>query len=208
MKRSDSIAAIASALSKAQGSMKPALKDAHNPFFKSSYSDLASIINAIREPFAKNELAYSQFLRSTENGVEVETILMHSSGEWMSETLEVPVSKDDAQGLGSASSYGKRYGLQAISGVPSDDDDGNAATKARPARVAAPTMSPAMKAWLDKLGTNPPIEQLNLWIAEVGDLSADDKKQVWNLILGYADRHGWEFSKTAKTFAAKQGAHA
>jgi hypothetical protein len=55
-------------------------------------------------------------------------MLLHVSGEWMSSTLEIPASKHDAQGYGSAITYGRRYGLQSMCGVPAEDDDGNAAT--------------------------------------------------------------------------------
>lgn len=126
-RRSESIAAIAGALAKAQGELEPAIKDSANPFFKSKYADLASIFKSIRAPFSKYELAVVQFPRSTPEGVEVETMLAHSSGEWMAETLSLPVSKYDSQGVGSAISYARRYALQSIAGVPADDDDGEAA---------------------------------------------------------------------------------
>lgn len=128
-RRSESIASLAAALAQAQGKVEGAKKDSANPFFKSKYADLASVIEAIRDPFCKAGLAYPQFVRTVEGGIEVETLLVHSSGEWVSEVLMIPVAKADAQGIGSAITYGKRYGLQAIAGVPSEDDDGNAAAK-------------------------------------------------------------------------------
>lgn len=128
MQRSDSIGELATAIAKAQGQMRGALKDSANPFFKSKYADLASIWDAIREPFSVNGLAVLQFARSTPAGVEVETTLVHESGELMSETLAMPVAKQDAQGVGSAITYARRYGLAAIAGVAPDDDDGNAAS--------------------------------------------------------------------------------
>ena len=128
-KRSDSIAALATALAKAQGQMATAKKDAANPFFKSKYADLSSVWEAIRKPLADNGLSVIQFPRSSEHGVEVETMLCHESGEWVSESLTLPVAKADAQGIGSAITYARRYGLQAIAGCAADDDDGNAAAK-------------------------------------------------------------------------------
>lgn len=132
MKHSESIKEFATALSKAQGEMEGAKKDAANPFFKSKYADLASVIDVIRAPFAKNGLSYMQFPRVVQVegkvSVEVETLVMHNSGEWISESLSMPVVKYDPQGIGSTITYAKRYGLQAAAGVPSEDDDGNEAS--------------------------------------------------------------------------------
>jgi len=132
--RSDSITALATALSKAQGEMRGAVKDSTNPFFRSKYADLASVVEAIREAFANNGLSYTQRVEPTDkNEVRVETIILHSSGEWIScGILNLPVSKNDAQGFGSALTYARRYGLSAAVGVAPEDDDGNAAAKAAP----------------------------------------------------------------------------
>ena len=134
MNKSESIASLAKALAAAQQMMGPALKDKANPFFKSHYSDLASVTSAIREPLASNGLSYVQLMTPAEgNQVAIETVLMHESGEWISSMTVIPVSKADAQGYGSAITYAKRYGLQGMVGCPSEDDDGNAAAKAKPA---------------------------------------------------------------------------
>lgn len=132
MNKSESISTIAPALIKAQAAIGAAKKDTPNPFFKSTYADLATVIEAVKEPLNSNGIAFLQAVSSDETGVCVETVLLHSSGEWISERLDVPVSKHDAQGVGSAISYGKRYGLQSLVGVPSVDDDGNAATRKPP----------------------------------------------------------------------------
>lgn len=125
---SDSIAAIAAAMAKAQGEIVHAKKDSRNPFFKSSYADLASIWEAIRKPFSANGLAIVQFPRTNGGTAEVETLIAHSSGEWMADTLALPVTKPDAQGCGSAITYARRYSLQSFAGVAAEeDDDGNAA---------------------------------------------------------------------------------
>jgi hypothetical protein len=133
MNKSESIKELAGALSKAQGEIKGALKDADNPFFKSKYADLASVVEAIRAPLAKHGIAYVQLtVPSEKEEVQVETVLMHESGEWVSGIIAVPVSKADAQGYGSALTYARRYGLAAAVGVAPEDDDGNAAAKAAP----------------------------------------------------------------------------
>lgn len=132
MQKSDSIKELATALSKAQGQMEGAKKDSQNPFFKSKYADLAAIVEAAKKPLSDNGLSYAQIPDECDNGVLVETILMHTSGEWISGKLKMPVSKQDAQGVGSAITYARRYGLQAMLGIPAEDDDGNAATAAAP----------------------------------------------------------------------------
>lgn len=122
-----SIADLAAALCKAQAQMEGAKKDAANPHFKSKYADLASVWDAIRAPLTSNGLSVVQLLRSTQGGVEVETILMHASGQQISDVFAVPASKNDAQGYGSAATYARRYALMAMVGVAPEDDDGNAA---------------------------------------------------------------------------------
>lgn len=128
MQKSESIKHIAAALNKAQAEMSGAKKGANNPFFKSKYADMNSVVDAVRIPFCNNGLSYSQFPIMQDNKVGVETILMHESGEWMSDILVLPMVKQDPQAAGSAITYAKRYALQSIAGVPSEDDDGNAAS--------------------------------------------------------------------------------
>ena len=131
------------ALVKAQSEMGGAVKDSANPFFKSKYADLSSVMEAIRPAFTANGLGFVQVCHDAEHAACVETIIIHASGESYScGKVSVPVSKPDAQGYGSAITYAKRYSLQAAVGVPSVDDDGNAAAKAAP--VAAPKPAPKM----------------------------------------------------------------
>jgi hypothetical protein len=129
MNKSESIKHLASALCKAQWAMGGATKESNNPFFKSSYADLGSVVKAIKEPFSDNGLSYVQFPIEEHGRIGVETILMHISGEYMSSSFTVQLSKQDAQGAGSAITYCRRYALQAIAGIPSEDDDGNGAVK-------------------------------------------------------------------------------
>jgi hypothetical protein len=126
MNKSYNISNLAKALSIVQGKLQPASKDANNPFFKSKYADLNSIWSACRQLLTENGLAVSQLNRADTDGVIIETVLMHESGEWISSEMFLPLSKHDAQGVGSASTYGRRYGLAAIIGIVADeDDDGN-----------------------------------------------------------------------------------
>jgi hypothetical protein len=130
MNKSESIANLATALAMAQMNIKGAIKDSNNPFFKSKYADLSSVVEAIRPAFGQCGLSYIQRVEpSDKDEVRVETILLHASGEWLScGVLNLPVSKADAQGYGSALTYARRYSLAAACGVAPEDDDGNAAS--------------------------------------------------------------------------------
>lgn len=143
MNKSESIGNLAKALSNVQKQLKPAIKDSQNPFFKSSYADLNSVWDACRDLLGANNLAVTQLNQVTDLGVIIETVLMHESGEWISGEMLLPTSKHDAQGVGSAITYGRRYGLAAIIGIVSDvDDDGNAASQPKQQAYARPNGTP------------------------------------------------------------------
>ena len=128
MNHSESIAKLATALSIVQGKLTHAKKDSANPFFKSKYADLESVWDACRSLLAENGLAVMQFPGEFVDGtMSLNTILTHSSGEYMSYLMSVPVTKPDAQGAGSALTYMRRYALAAVVGVVQADDDANAA---------------------------------------------------------------------------------
>lgn len=128
MNRSDTIGELAKALATAQGEMTTASKSADNPFFKSKYSDLASCWDACRNALSKQGLAVIQTTRPGEGKeIIIETMLAHSSGEWISSDLPMTPVKNDPQGTGSAITYGRRYALMGIVGIAPADDDGEAA---------------------------------------------------------------------------------
>jgi hypothetical protein len=127
----DSTNTLPSALVKALAEIGSAAKDKVNPHFKSKYADIGSVIEAVRPVLARYRLGFTQHSHPSESGVLVETVLHHASGETLSMgTLYVPANKHDAQGFGSALTYARRYGLMTAFGVPAEDDDGNAASKA------------------------------------------------------------------------------
>jgi hypothetical protein len=136
--RSASLAKLAEALCKAQGAMEGATKDSVNPHFKNRYADLAAVWDAVRKPLAANGLSVIQFPRTVQQGVEIETTLLHSSGEFMRDTLWMPCSKNDAQGIGSAITYGRRYALMSVCGIAPVDDDGEAAVASTPRNASPP----------------------------------------------------------------------
>jgi len=130
MKKSESICDLAKALAKVQASLVPAKRDSTNPYFNSTYADLSSVWESCRETLAKNGLCVIQGNSvGAEKTLIVETILIHESGQWVQSELCLPLSKADPQGVGSAMTYGRRYGLSAIVGIVADaDDDGNVAS--------------------------------------------------------------------------------
>lgn len=141
---SDSINEIASALSRAQGQIKTALHNAENPHFKSSYANLASVWDACRKALSDNNLAVTQQTSMVETGVNVHTfflttVLMHSSGQWISGGYPIEPVQKTPQGYGSATTYARRYALMALVGVaPDEEDDGHAATSNQRARDDRP----------------------------------------------------------------------
>lgn len=147
MEKSESIKELAAALAIAQGKIENASKNANNPHFKSKYADLAEVINTIRPVFAEHGLAVLQFPSYEASTASVETIITHKSGEWISGKASAPVSKLDAQGVGSAITYLRRYSLSAVAGIAQEDDDGNAASqpaKRAESRIPQTDIPPAM----------------------------------------------------------------
>ena len=132
MRMSDEISQLATALAIAQGQIEDAVKDTKNDFYKSKYADLSSVRAAVRQPFADNGLSVVQFPRTVTGGIEVETVLLHESGEFMSEVLFMP-TKHEPHPIGSGISYARRYALMSVANLAADDDDGNAAQAAKPA---------------------------------------------------------------------------
>jgi hypothetical protein len=110
-------------MNKAQAQLGGAVKDAANPFFKSKYADLASVVKAVKQPFADNGLSYVQFPIAEENRIGIVTRLMHSSGEWLEREFAIPYTQIDPQKAGSVLTYFRRYSLAAVAGVPQVDDD-------------------------------------------------------------------------------------
>ena len=137
---------IASALVKAQKEFGPALKSSTNPAFRSRYADLSACVEAVIDALNNNDIFMMQPTHECDNGVIVETIFIHASGEQISSgKLHVPATKHDAQGYGSALTYARRYSLMTACGIAPEDDDGNSAakTKAPPAKPVAQPAAPA-----------------------------------------------------------------
>jgi hypothetical protein len=147
MKTSDAVNEISAALAKAQGEISNPHKDKENPHFKSTYADLASGINAIREALAKNGIAYVQGRRMDGNMLMLDTRLTHASGQWIEDESPVIMFPAKPQDIMSATTYARRGSLFALVGIAGDDDDGNEANKheiqAQPRRVPTPPKPPS-----------------------------------------------------------------
>ncbi len=129
---------IATAFVKAQKAFGPALKSSTNPHFRSRYADLSACVEAVIDALNQNGIALMQQTCDSTDGVTVETVLIHESGEVItSGKLHVPAAKHDPQGYGSALTYARRYSLMAACGIAPEDDDGNAATR----RTATPDIT-------------------------------------------------------------------
>jgi hypothetical protein len=121
---------LATALVKAQKAFGPALKTSTNPHFKSRYADLAACVEAVIDALNDNGIALIQKNYDCTNGVMIETMFIHESGEMLEcGILHVPANKQDAQGYGSALTYARRYSLMAACGIAPEDDDGNTAVR-------------------------------------------------------------------------------
>lgn len=208
-KRSDSLAALAGALAKAQGEMEGAAKGSLNPHFKNRYADLASIWDACRGPLSKHGLSVLQPVSADGAKVTVTTILAHSSGEWLEESLTMTAQQNTPQGVGSAITYGRRYGLASMVGIAPEDDDGNAAS-GRPAQQQVNRQTGEMSGPDDP----PPVRAVPAgyedWledVAAVADEGSDALQATWTKskpeyrrYLTTTNNAGWE---TLKKRAAK-----
>lgn len=127
--KSETISKLALALSKAQAKIYGAVKEQDNLFFKSKYADLGAVYDAIRAPFAENELSATQLVDEQDNKLYLITMLLHSSGEYITSRYPL-VLKDmsNPQSLKSLVTYARRASLAAIAGVAETDDDGNEAS--------------------------------------------------------------------------------
>lgn len=192
MTSSEAINDLAAAIAKAQASMKPAVKDARNPHFNSTYADLAAVIEAAKT-YAAHGIAIVQDVTTSETGVSVTTRMIHASGQWLEfGPLTVPMGKRDAHGVGSATTYAKRYALQGAALIPSDDDDGNAATQAPAQAIATPRGFDEWQIALETIAKNEGAEALKeAWKtsrAEFRKFMTEHRRDEWEAIKARAQQ--------------------
>ncbi len=121
--QSEQIHDLVMALSIAQGELSPAEKSGKNPHFKSKYAGLADIWACCKAVLPKHGLAVIQTMEERDSRLHLVTTLAHKSGQWIKSVLPIVTAKADAQSMGSAITYMRRYALSAIVGVVADDDD-------------------------------------------------------------------------------------
>jgi hypothetical protein len=160
------------ALAKAQSEVENATKGSTNPHFKSKYADLAEVLNTVRPTFAKHGLSLLQSTAFEGSLVSVTTVIAHEGGGHVSSVASCVPAKSDAQGIGAATTYLRRYGLAAMTGVAQEDDDGTGASHNRePIPITEARKSSAqakrdgdweeLKAEVDACAT---LEELNLLV--------------------------------------------
>jgi hypothetical protein len=220
--QSAGIGALAAALAKAQGAMTGAKRDSENPFFRSSYADLASVWDACRGPLSANGLSVIQTTEAEGDCVTVVTTLAHASGEWVRGRLAMTPVKADPQGVGSALTYARRYALAAIVGIAPEDDDGNAASRPdhpaawrtppaptpraatpepTPATAPAPTPAPGTNSSACSSRTPVNYETAKTVLGEVKTKAGKSKAGPWTLWFSTSE-HGDNYS----TFDESAGA--
>ena len=136
------------ALIKAQSAMGSAVRDSKNPHFRHGYASLSAVIDAVIPVLNEAGVGILQLPSQHDNQVQLTTVLIHSSGQMVSSTVATPMDsrRNNAQGVGSAITYLRRYSLQSIMGLPVEDDDGNAASgRQTKRRQPAPPAQPAAK---------------------------------------------------------------
>lgn len=120
------------ALVKAQKEMGAVIKNASNPHLKSKYADLGAVLDACQTALHDNGFAIMQPCGKDEHGQFVDTVLAHESGERLSSRVYLVIGKQDMQGVGSAITYARRYGLLGMTGLAPEDDDGEATKAPKP----------------------------------------------------------------------------
>jgi len=196
---SESISKIAPALLTAQRAITFAVKDAKNPQFKSTYADLSSVIDAVKPALNNAGILFLQMMApSDRDSLALTTRLIHESGEWIESTATCPLQKNDPQGYGSAVTYLKRYSLASAVGLYQDDDDGNEASKPKPA-VRAPIITPKTGDVIDlapgrtleiQLAASIAIEkfkkgdEVGAYEEVSGITDGDEKSYLWHQCLG------------------------
>ena len=182
---------IAAALAAAQATMGRAAKSEANDAFKrngkaSKYADLASVMDACMPALTSNGIAVTQPVKREDGEIVLYTILHHADSDQTLDDGGLPliVNKRDMQGLGSALTYARRYGLMAMAGIAADDDDGNAAAAAAPKQQPKPPAKISAEQWqaINDLIERTASDEAKLcayWkVAELHDLTAQQADQT------------------------------
>lgn len=205
MNKSESIQNLAAALSKAQAELPPVKFDSVNPFLKNKYASLGAVIEAARATIAKHGLSVSQLTFGEDGTAGVETVLMHTSGEWISNSISMPIGeekgKSSAQVAGSIVTYLRRYSLASILGIYSDEDgDGN---ESKPVSKPARTTKPAPKSDDDIMTIERAVAIENSEGVKYGEIP-NDTLQMMVLGINKGLKNGVDDEKRAEYLEKKQ----
>lgn len=184
---SESIKTISCQLFAVQGAVNAVRKDAKNPHFKSNYASLEAVMDTVKPALQNVGVLLTQGLGTVVDGsLEVSTRLTHcESGEWLESTMHVPLQKRDPQGVGSAATYGLRYSIMALLGLPPVDDDGEAAIDRNPPKQESKPEEKKASSAEQKRG----LEDISKDLLDCHTLFDVDKcGKVWGAI---AKRDGW-----------------
>ncbi len=191
MELSNEIKDLAKALSQAQSEMSGALKDAKNPFYKSSYADLESCIEASRPTLTKYNLSVSQTVDSTSDDYFLVTYLLHSSGQFIKSRLKLYMEKPDMQKLGSAITYARRYAYAAIIGLHQTDDDAEILYARKPILKEEASIDLLKKAIAKNKWSNEQVKDAKTRIIKDGKYATSDfnklTKEEQNEIISFFD---------------------
>jgi len=193
MKSSDTLTKISPALVKAINAIESIKKSADNPFFKSKYANLESVIEAAHDALSANGLAVMQGPGPMDgNCITLTTRLIHESGEWIETDFSLPAGKMDPQAAGSAITYARRYSLMAMLCIPAVDDDGEASMprSTKPGEPKNPNVSvhPEGPDWWGAEGSGMSAakakaegwgETLDGWLGAIPMLPTMDAWQKW-----------------------------
>ncbi len=188
MQHSDSLKELAGALSKAQAEMPVVNKDATNPHLNKKYADLGSVIAAARPVLAKYGLAVSQFPISENGNIGVETIILHESGEWMSNVMSMDTSEkkglDNAQVAGLVISYFRRYAFAAVLAIyTGEDTDGHTGSGDKKAAPVIDQTKPVSAALVVAAGWAkvPPHANQLIEVLGIGKMTMADATKLYNI---------------------------
>jgi hypothetical protein len=184
---SETIGKIAAAVATASADIGAAKKDAKNPHFKNDYATLESAINASKGALQAQGVFVVQSPGEMGEGqgtfvLNVVTRLVHSSGEWIETVCHIPLQKKDAQGVGSAVTYGRRYGLMAALNIPASDDDGNDACKPEPVKKITPAQVVQLQDLADEVGADMAKLKKYIGVSVMTEIKAADFDRVRELL--------------------------
>lgn len=198
--QSAEIGALMGALAMAQSDLRGALKDSKNPHLRNSYADLTSVWEAWQEVGPRHRLGLVQVTEANERSVTILTTLGHNSGQWIRGSLTLPWSAQkgitDAQAIGSALTYARRYSLAALVGVCPEDDDGNAAGRPAEHKIQVDRYPSGNGNGGNGNGKHPAAERREAKLATGGQDPAQGaatedlrrlKSEVWKLVCVWCD---------------------